>query len=118
MNKKKNNEASEMTSSLLSGEALSKSDQEADVEFIMEEMRKTEKKERLANITNLKAVISICIDNRIKKIKYGDVELEFKPDEIPFPGTPPREPSPDSPDEEGISKFNPDYLLENPPEML
>ena len=79
---------------------------------VLAELEKLDKKERTANLDNLRRVVKVCVENRIQNIKYGDVELAFMPEKIEIPNdTVVRRVEVDPIEKE----FNPDYLIEHPP---
>ena len=62
---------------------------------------------------SLEEVMLLCAKHRVHHVKYRDVELVFMPEKMELPEIPKDEldtlPSDD--------KYNPDYLIENPPMM-
>ena len=82
-----------------------------------EEIRKLEKRERAANISNLKQVVKICRDNGVKKIDYGDVKIEFLPEyEKNHSEAPVKDEFEPEPEAAKTMMRDPDYLINHPPQ--
>ena len=60
------------------------------------------------------SIMHLCAKHRVHHIKYRDVELVFMPEKMELPEIP-KDGLDNIPSDD--DKYNPDYLIENPPLM-